>query len=199
MVETIVLGDGVQRGGSPRLLVEGPKDEAVQPGPHQGTGTHGTGFEGDVERAVRQKLCAERVPGGPERQHFGVGRRVVPFLDAIVSATDYPIVPNDDGADGNLAGRGGRLGGLEGAVHPPTMRVQKTVETHGRWGGKEGGLVGISDPMILYNRSNWFEDPSGEVLSLHHPANGRINGDTGKADEPRFGSAEPVGSVAQVH
>ena len=78
---------------------------------------HGAGLQRHVEVAVDQPLGADRLRGGAQRQHLGMGRGVAVGQRAIARRRDHPPIPGHDGPDGDFApGRGGaRLG--EGDAH----------------------------------------------------------------------------------
>ena len=84
-------------------------DEAGDAGVEDGAGTHGAGFESDVEGAafvifVQQTVIFEGAAGVAEGDDFGVGGGVVVAEDAVLAAGDDLALVDDDGADGDFAG-----------------------------------------------------------------------------------------------
>ena len=53
------------------------KHHTFEPGVQHGTAAHGTGLQRDVKLAVIEPVVASSLRGGPQRNHFGMGSRVV--------------------------------------------------------------------------------------------------------------------------
>jgi len=86
-------------------------DEARDAGVEDGAGTHGAGFEGDVESAasvavifVDQAIVFEGAAGLAEGDDLGVGGGVVVAEDTVLAMGDDLALVDDDSADGDFAG-----------------------------------------------------------------------------------------------
>src|SRR5690606_36629500 len=130
MVQPLVLRDRVERARRAELLVERAEDEPRQPRQDERAGAHRARFERDVERAAVEELRAGGLARGREREHLRVRRRVTETLDGVATAPDEHAVPDNDGADGDLALLEGALGLAERLPHPAPVRVEQCAETH---------------------------------------------------------------------
>ncbi len=97
--------------------VIGGVDESRNPRLDDGTGTHGAGFEGDVEDGAGEAVVAEEARGFTEDDDFGVGGGVVIADGAITGAREDDIVVDEHGANGNLVGGGRGAGFVESKPH----------------------------------------------------------------------------------
>lgn len=101
-----------------RLRITRPIIEARQTGERNRTGAHCARLQSDVEIHLGQALGRERVEGGTDRQHFGVGGGVAKLAHSVAGSCDnrLPAV-DDDGADRDFStlGSGPRL--FERDVH----------------------------------------------------------------------------------
>ena len=71
--------------------------------PTQGTGTHHTRLDGDVEGAVLQILAAKLVGSHSNGLHLGMRRRVAEGLGEVVGPCHNVVVTHHDGSDGHFA------------------------------------------------------------------------------------------------
>ena len=118
------LGDfrlGVEHAGGvaavAALRVFRPVDEAPHLCPGYGSGTHGAGFYGHVERALVQILGPEVVFGSGDGLHLSVGRGVAQRLGQVVCTGDDAFLADDDGSDGHFVFRIGPAGFFECLAH----------------------------------------------------------------------------------
>lgn len=131
MIQPLVAWNGIERGGGPPRLVDRPENEPFQSRQDDGAGTHGTGFQRDVQGAVRQMLGAERFAGGRQGQGRGVGRGGAELFDAIATAPDDLIVLDDHGANWQFPRFEGPFGFSKGVLHPSAMRSHGAVLSQG--------------------------------------------------------------------
>jgi hypothetical protein len=115
VVELGVVHDGEDGAAGAGFGVGCGVDEARDASMEDGAGTHGAGFEGDVEGAalvifVEQAVVFEGAAGLAEGYDFGVGGGVVVAENAVLAAGDDFAAVDDDGADGDFAGEFGGAG-----------------------------------------------------------------------------------------
>ena len=103
VVELGVVHNGEDAAAGSRLGVVGGVDKAGDARMEDGSGTHGAGFERDVEGAVCEAVVAKMKAGLAEGDDLGVGGGVTVSEDAVLAATDDLVSVDDDGAYGNLA------------------------------------------------------------------------------------------------
>src|SRR5688572_993236 len=84
---------------------------------HDRACAHRARLDGHVERAVAQSPAPERRPRRTEREHLGVGGRVVLDLAAVVAARDDRAAADDHGADRDVVVRRGRASLGQRVVH----------------------------------------------------------------------------------
>ena len=105
------------RGNGAGLEVERAENQAPDAGLDEGAKAHRTRLDGHVEVAIRQAV----VPGLSGRltksDDLGVSRGVGTLNGLVMAPGDDTAVPDDDGADGNLAPGGGLAGLLERCFH----------------------------------------------------------------------------------
>ena len=85
--------------------------------PTDSTCTHDAGFDGDIERALREVFATQCLCGGCDGLHLGVCRDIGERLGEVVSAPDNLIACNDDATDGHFACAQGLACLFEGKVH----------------------------------------------------------------------------------
>ena len=80
------------------------KNQGVDTGVDQRTGTHGAGFQGDIESAPRQAIVS--LPPGclPQRENLRMSRGVAPVDGGIASPTDESVFKHHQGSDRNFSG-----------------------------------------------------------------------------------------------
>lgn len=119
------------------LGVVRPEIQPPDAGEADGLGTHGAWLQRYIEVAFRQAGRSNRLGRCANRQHFGMGRGVVPGLNQIVRlGKDRAIRADQNRANGNLTRRGGcaRLGqselhGVRFERHPPMLgEIQNLLE-----------------------------------------------------------------------
>ena len=71
--------------------------------PSEGSGTHGAGFDGDVEGAVGEVFATEFVGSHGDGLHLGMGGDVVEGLSEVVGSGNDAVLANDDGTNGYFA------------------------------------------------------------------------------------------------
>ena len=104
MVELGVVEDAEDRAAGSGLGVGRGVDQAADAGVEDGAGTHGAGFEGDVEGAAfGQAIIIQGAGGVAESDDLGVGGGVVVAQNTVLAAGDDLAVVDDDGADGDFA------------------------------------------------------------------------------------------------
>lgn len=79
-------------------------------GPGERPGTHQAWLYGDIESALLQVFSAERLRGGCDGLHLGVGGDIGQSLGEVVASAYYEVVAHYNGADGYLVGVEGTLG-----------------------------------------------------------------------------------------
>jgi hypothetical protein len=108
VVELGVVHDAEDGTAGSRFGVGRGVDEAGDAGVEDGSGTHGAGFERDVEGAafvvfVEQAIVFEGSAGLADGDYFGVGGGVVIAEDSVLAAGNDFAAVDDDGADGDFA------------------------------------------------------------------------------------------------
>ncbi len=104
MVEARVGEDFEAGADGAAFGIVGAVDEARDTGLNDGARTHAAGFNGDVERGVRETVVAENAGSFAEDDDFGVGGGVAIADGAIASTGEDFAVVNEHGADGDFAG-----------------------------------------------------------------------------------------------
>ena len=99
------------------LFVETAIDNAGNLCPADGTGTHHTGLDGDVERAFCEILAAQQVGCRGDGLHLCVGCDVAECFRQVVTAGNDAVFAHHDGTDGYLAFLIGQTGFVEGPLH----------------------------------------------------------------------------------
>ena len=99
------------------FLVETAVDNAWNLCPADGTGTHNTRLDGDVERTLGEILSAQQVGGRGDGLHLGMGRHVAERLREVMATGDDTVLAHHDGADGYLAFLIGHTGLVERPLH----------------------------------------------------------------------------------
>lgn len=110
--------------------VGGPEYNTADFRPYQGAGTHGAGFQGNVQRAAFQVFVIQGSAGGRNGQDLGMGRRVGKPFRLVVAATDYAIVFNNDRAHRNLFLLAGLFGQHEGFLHKLPVLLNVILVVH---------------------------------------------------------------------
>ena len=109
-----MVHDAEDRAAGAGLGVGRGVDEAGDARVEDGAGAHGAGLERDVEGAagvlLREAVVGEVARGVAEGDDLGVGGGVVVAQDAVLAAGDDLVLIDDDGADGDLAGKLRRRG-----------------------------------------------------------------------------------------
>jgi hypothetical protein len=105
--------------------VVGTVDELANARLDDRPGTHGTGFEGDVEATALEVPAVEDASSVSQGEDFGVGGGVAIALFAVTGTGDELILGiDDDGPDGNFSVFSGFLGQVQGVVHPLSMLLE---------------------------------------------------------------------------
>ena len=99
------------------FLVETAVDNAWNLCPADGTGTHNTRLDGDVERTLGEILSAQQVGGRGDGLHLGMGRHVAERLREVMATGDDTVLAHHDGTDGYLAFLIGHTGLVERPLH----------------------------------------------------------------------------------
>jgi len=99
------------------FLVETAVDNAWNLCPADGTGTHNTRLDGDVERTLGEILSAQQVGGRGDGLHLGMGRHVAERLREVMATGDDTVLAHHDGTDGYLAFLIGHTGFVERPLH----------------------------------------------------------------------------------
>ena len=103
VIQLGMVHDGEDAAAGSGLGVGGGVDEATDAGVEDGSGAHGTGFEGDVEGAVVEAVVAEVKASLAEGYDLGMGGGVVVAEDPVLAAGDDLVVVDDDCTHGNFA------------------------------------------------------------------------------------------------
>ena len=118
MVEPSVAGDLVEGVAGAGLGVGATVDDERQPGLDDGPGTHGAGFQRDVEETVFEAPGSERLGRLGDGNHLGVSGGVAQLLALVVgTGDDAALRRDDDGTDGHLILVGSEVGLFEGHFH----------------------------------------------------------------------------------
>ena len=99
-------------------VIGGP-DDFLESRLYEGSGAHGAGFEGHVDRGAVEPPVSERLCGVPNREHFCVCEWVVVDDAPVMSFTDDFVVEYHDSTDGDILVFERFLGFFEGGLHPP--------------------------------------------------------------------------------
>ena len=113
------------------FLVETAVDNAWNLCPADGTGTHNTRLDGDVERTLGEILSAQQVGGRGDGLHLGMGRHVAERLREVMATGDDTVLAHHDGADGYLAFLIGHTGFVERPLHVEFVFFQLFLFNHG--------------------------------------------------------------------
>ena len=113
------------------FLVETAVDNAWNLCPADGTGTHNTRLDGDVERTLGEILSAQQVGGRGDGLHLGMGRHVAERLREVMATGDDTVLAHHDGADGYLAFLIGHTGFVERPLHVEFVFFQLFLLNHG--------------------------------------------------------------------
>ena len=116
MVQCWVIEDAQDRAAGSGFGIGGSVDEAGEAGVENGSGTHGTGFEGGVKSAVFEAVVFEGEAGFAEGYDFGVGGGVGVAEDSVLASADDLVVVDDDCAYGDFAVGFGGLGFGDGGA-----------------------------------------------------------------------------------
>jgi len=104
VVELRVVEDAEDRATCAGLWVGRGVDQAGDAGVEDCAGTHGAGFECDVEgAALGQAIVGQRARGVAEGDDLCVGGGVVIAQNTVLASGDDLAVMHDEGADGNFA------------------------------------------------------------------------------------------------
>ena len=70
--------------------------------PSDSTSAHGAGFDGDVERSVRQVFATKGLCSGGDSLHLRMSGDVGEGFREVMSASDDLVIRDDDATDGDL-------------------------------------------------------------------------------------------------
>src|SRR3984957_9310076 len=96
--------------------VRGGVDEAGDAGVEDGSGTHGAGFEGGVERAIFEAIVGQVTACVAEGDYFGVGGGVAVAEDSVLAAAYDDALVGDDCSYRDFASGFGGLGFGDGSA-----------------------------------------------------------------------------------
>ena len=99
MRPVIVRQQVTQRATGAEFLVDGAKDDTIDPSQQQRPATHRAGLDGDMQFATGQTLIAQRRSGGSDSDDFGMERRVAGGFTSVSPARDDGAVACDDRAN----------------------------------------------------------------------------------------------------
>ena len=99
------------------LFIETAIDNAWYLGPADGTSTHHTRFDGDVERAFCEILPTQEVRSRGDGLHLSMSRHVAECFRQVVAAGDDAILTHDDGTNWYFTFLIGHTGFVEGSLH----------------------------------------------------------------------------------
>ena len=99
------------------LLVETAVDDAWYLCPTDGTCTHYTRLDGDVEGAISEIFPTQKVCSRGDGLHFSMCRYVAESLSQVVAAGDDAVLAHHDGTDGYLTCLIGQTGLVECSLH----------------------------------------------------------------------------------
>jgi hypothetical protein len=125
------------RHGATAAGVRGTEDEGGDAGQDDGSGAHGAGFLGDVERGIHEPPVPQGGRGLSDGDHFGVGGGIVELFHLVVRLSDRTTggnerfaVPGDNDAAGRHFAEGvGAFGLFQGLGHVGFMDLHVSVET----------------------------------------------------------------------
>jgi len=100
-------------------------DHELEPSLSACCGAHRTGFEGDVEGAVRETPIANLPTCRAEDDDLGVGRWIGFLLSTISGAGDNLSITCDDSSDRHFSASRSRLGLRQGSRHEGAVVVVK--------------------------------------------------------------------------
>jgi hypothetical protein len=96
VVELGVVHDGEDRTAGSGFGIGGGVDEAREARVEDGSGAHGTGFEGGVEGAVFEAVVSEDAAGFAKGDDLGVGGGIAVAEDPVLASTDNFVFVDDD-------------------------------------------------------------------------------------------------------
>src|SRR5690606_12543431 len=85
---------------------------------HNGAGTHGAGFNGDVERGTRQAIILFTGTGIPQRGNFGVGRGIATCDGMIETLPQHNTVAHNHRTHRDFVHRSSLLRQCKRVTHP---------------------------------------------------------------------------------
>jgi hypothetical protein len=106
MVEARVREDFEAGADGTTFGIVGAVDEARDTGLDDGTRAHAARLDGDVQRGIREAVVGKTPCPLAKDEDFGVRRGVAIADGAIAGAGENLAVVDEQGADGNFAGRG---------------------------------------------------------------------------------------------
>ena len=106
MVQPFIAREIAERSDEPGLRIRRAEHDAIDPGEHQRTRAHRTGFERDDEGASLEVPRTGDLARGAKRQDLRVGGRVAAMLPLVAGRRDRLAVARNDRADRNVAPRG---------------------------------------------------------------------------------------------
>ena len=113
IVLKIVEGSGHSPFGLPDA-----EHQCLDPGLHDGSKTHETGFYRHIKGSPGDPVVPESLRAVPKASDFGMGRGVAPGDAAVVTPADDLTVEDKDRSDGHLPLLKGKEGFLQGFLHP---------------------------------------------------------------------------------
>ena len=169
-------------------------DDAADAGLDDGGGTHGAGFERDVEVAAFEAVVLKGGTCGGKGADFGVAADVVVADAGVVGGGDDSVVENDDRADGDFADMGGLFRLRQGSAYEGSISDDVGKTATGGWFlracskavfcvcGRSCGLMPSSrasscqsvlrvtvSPAALSSRKAWTEPVSRSSSTLRMP------------------------------
>ena len=123
VIEARILDHVAQRAAGPCLWVIGSEHEPRDPGQDDGAGTHGAGFEGDVEHAGLETARSQGPCRLAQGDQFGMRRGILAAFGDVPAGTEDGSIAHDQGADGHLILLGGDMRPLEGPTHPEAIGI----------------------------------------------------------------------------
>lgn len=94
------------------------EDKPGDAGVDDGSGAHGAGLKGDVERASTKPIIPQFTSGFAQGDDLGVAAGIVCGGDLIPSAADDAAIADDHGSYGDFASYFGPMGQAERLLHP---------------------------------------------------------------------------------
>src|SRR5579859_1214702 len=98
MIELRMIQDRKNGTVSASLAVPRPKHYTPQARLNNSSGTHGAGFDCNIETTIRKAVVPEFPSRPAQSQDFRVSRGIVQTARPIVGSRDHPSVLDDDGA-----------------------------------------------------------------------------------------------------